>query len=188
MKLRSVLGKAIRRIGANSIPDDGRARYHGPMAHPIRIYCPGPIPPSPRALMAFAAARGQALSLFEEFGEDDPASADWDAMGFVRRPGRPPIFVEVEWLDGPDARLVKAEIAEAGRALDGLPASPGREEARRRLRATRFVAGVAVSGEHVEEADWHVADALAACFEREAQGLAWIVGRGFFVDERPLGP
>ncbi len=157
------------------------------MAHPIRIFCPGPTPPSPAALMAFAAARGRTLALFEEYGEDDPASLDWDSMGFVWRADRPPLFVELEWLDGPDARLVKAELAEARRAIDALPAGPDREEARLRLRATRFVAGVAVSGERVEEADWQVADALAACFEREAQGLAWIVGRGFFLDERALG-
>lgn len=156
------------------------------MAHPIRVYCPGPAPPSPAALMAFAAARGCPLTPYEEYAEDDPGSAEWESVGFTWKPIRPPIFVELEWLDGPDARLVRAELAEARRALEALPRSPEREEARARLRATRFIAGIAVSGDALAEADWQVANTLAACFERQARGLAWIVGRGFFLEERAL--
>lgn len=156
------------------------------MAHPIRVYCQGPTPPTPAALRAFAAARGIALAPYEDYAEDDPATPDWDSVGFTTRPGRPPLFVELEWLDAPDARLVHADLAAARRALAARPAGPDLEEARRRILATRFVAGIAVSGANLDEHDWRAAEVIAACFEAEARGVTWVVGRGFFLGGREV--
>ena len=157
------------------------------MPHPIRVYCPGPTLPTVARLQAFAAERGRPLAPYEEYAEDDPAAPTWCSIGLTWRRDRSPLFIEIERFEGPDGRLLRQEQRAVRERLAALPAGARREEALRRVRALRFVAGVVLPGEGLDDAGWQAVDALVACFEQDAQGVAWIAGRGFYLDGQALG-
>ena len=156
------------------------------MPTPLRVYCPGPEAPTTTELLAFARARGRALQPYEAYGYDDPGARDWDSLGLLWRPDRPPLFVELERPEGPDGRHVSQAILAAKRAIASLPPSPARDEAARRLAATTFVAAIQVPIDGTDDAAWAAAEALAACFEERAQGVTEVLGRGFVLAGAPL--
>jgi hypothetical protein len=159
------------------------------MTTPLRVFCPGPLVPSVAAIMAFARAHRHALLPFEDYAHDDPSAVDWDSAGFVWRPDRPPLFVELERPDGADGPHVARSVAAARRALDRLPASPARDEALKRLIATRYVAAIHVPTNGVDEGGWQAAEAIAACFEAGVGGQAGVtevLGRGFLLAGEPI--